>query len=145
MPDEKQSAPDPREIFPAMDAWRQCRNPKCRKWFRPRSKFHPHQLYCGEEACNRSRHCQRQWKHAHPDLYEKVTRAHGRQPVSGAEAAVVNCRILWLLAGLLAMVLGLDGTPALEEALERSVAAGCRLCGRSHGLSILTRLMSAGG
>ena len=94
----KTNAADPRDLFPQADEVRPCANPQCGRLFRPRSKYHPHQLYCGCDECNRSRHCQRQWKYRHPRLHER----RGTPPAPGGSSAAVSLRLLWLFIGLLA-------------------------------------------
>ena len=144
----KTNATDPRDLFPRADALRQCGNPECRKWFRPVDKYHPYQRYCGCAGCTRSRGAQREWKHEHPELYRKIhaARATAASMASGSAAgdAVLNCRLLWLLAGIVSKALGIKDAGGMTTAMEGLVASGRRACGRTGGLSILTSLLFAG-
>ena len=134
----KTNAADPRDLFPQADEVRPCANPQCGRLFRPRSKYHPHQLYCGCDECNRSRHCQRQWKYRHPRLHER----RGTPPAPGVSTAAVSLRLLWLFIGLLAARKNLESAGRLAKALESTVAAGRRASGGRSGAMILQSILS---
>ena len=134
----KTTATDPRWLFPQADEVRPCANPQCGRLFRPRSKYHPNQLYCGCDECNRSRHRQRQWKYRHPRLHER----QGTPPAPGGGMAAVSLRLLWLFIGLLAARKNLEDAGGLARVLERTIGAGRRACGGRSGAMILQRVLS---
>ena len=142
----KTTATDPRRLFPRADSPRQCRNLECRRWFRPVDKYHPYQQYCGCAECARSRGAQREWKHENKDLFSRIEAAckAAGDPMPSDGDVILNCRLLWLLAGIVAKALGIRSAGEMRKAMEGLVASGCRVCGRTGGLSILTSLLFAG-
>lgn len=136
----KTTAAYARDLFPSMDEVRPCGNPQCRRLFRPRSKYHPNQIYCGCDECNRSRHRQRQWKYRHPDL-------HGRRGGEAADGpcgcmAAVSRRLLWLFIGLLAVRRDTGAAGGLARLLERTVEAGRRACGGRDTVLVLQSILT---
>lgn len=123
--------------FLSVDDIRQCQNPKCGRLFLPRDKYHPGQLYCGAKDCNRTRHNQRQWEYSHRELQ----RHYSSKENSFVPGAVINCRLFWLVTGLLAMVHGLKTTEELTETITVLITTGCRLCGRDRGLALLQKIL----
>lgn len=142
MPDQNYT-----DFFPGPNQYRTCRNPECRRTFRPRSKYNPGQVYCCCEECNRSRNRQRQWKHNHPELARRMERHTPELPPNDhvmLQELLVDQRLLWLIAGVVAFTANLRTTAELLEMLSRLISAGCRLCGLDQGMSVLNRLFITG-
>ena len=136
----KTTAAYARDLFPSMDEVRPCGNPQCRRLFRPRSKYHPNQIYCGCDECNRSRHRQRQWKYRHPDLHGR----RGGEAAAGPRGcmAAVSLRLLWLFIGLLAVRRDTGAAGGLARLLERTVEAGRRACGGRDTVLVLQSILT---